>query len=115
MAVTPLVNPLTSTGIVRSIDVPSPSRPDPLTPQHFTPPVLVSSHVWNTPPASPVTPLVNPLTSTGVVRSVELVVPSPTKPQHFAPPVLVIAHVWNTLPDMVATPLVSPLTLPGIP
>src|SRR2546428_5554873 len=95
MAETPLVSPTTSTGVERSLVVPSPSSPSMLSPQHLTPPALVSAQVWKTPAAIAATPPPRPETSTGAWRSV--VVPSPSwperlKPQHLTPPALVSAH-----------------------
>ena len=40
-----LVMPLTVTGVVRSVRVPSPRRPLPLYPQHWTLPVESRAHV----------------------------------------------------------------------
>jgi hypothetical protein len=45
MAVAPLANPLTSTGIVRLIVVPSPNWPYQFAPQHLTPPAVVNAQV----------------------------------------------------------------------
>jgi hypothetical protein len=45
MALTPLVNPLTSPGVLRWVVVPSPNRPYSLFPQHFAPPTLVNAQV----------------------------------------------------------------------
>src|SRR5437867_2813251 len=88
--------PTTATGLWRWVFVPSPSSPYVLSPQHLTPPALVSAQVWNSPAATALTPLARPKTSTGVWRSV--VVPSPSmpnplSPQHLAAPALVVAHV----------------------
>jgi hypothetical protein len=58
-----IARPLTSTGASVSAFDPSPSSPSP---QHLTQPALVSAHVWPPPPLIAVTPLVRPLTSTGV-------------------------------------------------
>src|SRR5437588_329975 len=98
MAETPLVSPTTSTGVERLVRVPSPSWPQPLSPQHLTPPALVTAQVCKPPTAMAETPLASPETSTGVERLV--VVPSPTcpqafQPQHLTPPVLVIAQLWE--------------------
>jgi hypothetical protein len=67
-----------------------------LEPQHTTPPLVVTAHVWLGPAAIAATPLSSPLTATGVNRLV--VVPSPSwpeefEPQHFTPPPVVSAHV----------------------
>src|SRR5947207_10735443 len=57
IAVTPLERPETSTGVWRSVRVPSPSSPStPLYPQHLTPPALVNAHVTPVPAAIAVTP-----------------------------------------------------------
>src|SRR5262245_51662555 len=77
-ATTPLVRPLTSTGVSRSVVVPSPSCPRLLLPQHLTPPALVSAQLYPPPAVTAATPLVRPVTSTGVSRSI--VVPSPIPP-----------------------------------
>ena len=49
---TPDVRPLTCTGAARLVTVPSPSWPDLLAPQHFTPDVGVSAHTWASPVAT---------------------------------------------------------------
>src|SRR5207244_2492391 len=46
IATTPLVRPDTSTGLLLSVVVPSPSWPLSLAPQHLTPPAPVTTHVW---------------------------------------------------------------------
>ena len=63
---TPLVNPVTFTGVLRFDNVPSPSWPPELSPQHFTPPLVVSAHECEFPDDTAATPLVSPVTSTGV-------------------------------------------------
>src|SRR3990170_79419 len=98
IALTPLARPKTSTGTLRSLVVPSPSPPKGLSPQHLTPPALVSAQVELQPTMIAVTPLVRPATSTGAVLSALL--PSPSSPdelapQHFTPPPLVSAQVWT--------------------
>src|ERR1043166_1138100 len=95
---TAVVSPFTSTGVRRWVVVPSPTWPLPLRPQHLVPPLVVNAHVWERPVAIWRTPLVIPLTSTGVRRLV--VAPSPRSPlplspQHLAPPLVVTAHVWS--------------------
>jgi hypothetical protein len=67
IADTPVVNPETFTGVVRSVVVPSPMWPVPLYPQHFIPPVLSNAHAWLLPVAIAVTPELNPLTVTGAL------------------------------------------------
>lgn len=70
MAVTPLVRPVTSTGVGFGTDwaklVVTPSCPLVLSPQHLTPPATVRAQVWLSPIAMAATPLVKPVTSTGV-------------------------------------------------
>ena len=63
MATTPLESPTTFTGVRRFVAVPSPSWPDPLNPQHLTPPPLVSAQVWYLPAAMAMTPLESPNTN----------------------------------------------------
>src|SRR3989337_2110359 len=89
IALTPLARPKTSTGTLRSLVVPSPSPPKGLSPQHLTPPALVSAQVELQPTAIAVTPLVRPTTSTG--RLLSAFEPSPSwpsrlSPQHLTPP-----------------------------
>ena len=85
MALTPLASPLTSTGVVLEIVEPLPSWPYSLSPQHLTPPPVVSAQVCKVPPAEmALIPFASPLTSTGVVRW-STVVPSPNCPSHPAP------------------------------
>ena len=69
------VTSFTSTGVVRSVVVPSPSSPALLSPQHFAVPSVSTAHEWSYPRTTLVA-VVMPETSTGVVRSV--VVPSPS-------------------------------------
>jgi len=61
-----------------AVVVPLPSRPEPLWPQHLTPPPLVSAQVWKLPAVIALTPLARPETSTGMVLLV--VVPFPSWP-----------------------------------
>ncbi len=84
MAAAPLLKPLTFTGVLLSVVVPLPNWPSLLWPQHFTPPAVVRAQVWPPPADTAATPLVRPLTSTGVLLPA---------PQHFTPPAVVIAHV----------------------
>ena len=72
------ISPETSTGVVLSVVVPSPSRPMPFKPQHFTVPPVSRAHECPEPRAMLVA-VVIPETETGVVRWV--VVPSPSWPQ----------------------------------
>jgi hypothetical protein len=78
--------------------VSAPNWANKLFPQHFTLVSTMSAQAWNPKPEpalTAATPLLNPATSTGLVRVVSLV-PSPTGPlpQHFTPPPAVRAHVW---------------------
>src|SRR5665213_449938 len=98
IAATPVCRPLTSTGVRRIIVVPSPSSPQAFEPQHFTPPDWVTAQLCAGPAAIATTPLVKPVTSAGVLRSI--LVPSPNwpaklKPQHLTPPACVSAHEWR--------------------
>ena len=45
------INPETSTGVVRSLVVPSPSSPYSFRPQHFTLPSVSTAHEWSPPRA----------------------------------------------------------------
>src|SRR4030095_12245833 len=115
MAATPLVRPLTLTGVKRGVVVLSPSWPLLLAPQHFTPPPLVRAHACACPAAMATTPLERPDTATGVRRCIA--VPSPSwppvlLPQHFTPP-LTTAHEKESPTVMAVTPLVSPDTCTG--
>src|SRR5207253_561509 len=78
IAVTLEVRPMTRTGTSRTSVVPSPSWPCPLSPQHATPPSPMSAQLWFLPAATAVTPLVRPVTSTGV--ALPTCVPSPNTP-----------------------------------
>ena len=97
--------------------VPSPSRPLPLLPQHFTVPSVSRAHEWE--PASPPAMLVGfvmPDTSTGVVRSV--VVPSPSwpwlfLPQHFTVPSVSRANECQR-PRAMLVAVVMPDTSTGV-
>src|SRR6185312_3614072 len=109
MAMTPLVNPVTSTGVKLSILTPLPSWPFELLPQHLTPPALVNAQAWLAPVASAMTPLLSPLTGVGVWRSV--FVPSPISPWSFnpqqeTPPAVVIAQVnWPLFLSVAPAPI----------
>src|SRR5262249_42867022 len=109
--------PITSTGVRRSVVVPSPSWPNSLSPQHLTVLALVSAHVWKLPAAIAATPLPRPTTATGIERSV--LVPSPSwpyelSPQHLTAPAVVSAQLWRSPVATAATPLPSPTTATGI-
>src|SRR3972149_744339 len=116
IAATPLARPATPTGTLLAVVAPLPSRPEPLWPQHFTPPPPVSAQVWKLPAAIALIPLARPETSTGT--PVLVVVPFPSspsefQPQHLTPPPIVSAHVCQ-LPAVIAlTPLARPETSTG--
>ena len=108
IALTPLLRPATSTGVLLLIFEPLPSCPPELFPQHLTPPPLVSAQVCPPPAETALTPLLSPTTSIGarLYRSEhwpprELHVdekPFPSwpylfEPQHLTPPPLVTTHV----------------------
>jgi hypothetical protein len=72
-----------------------PNWPFELPPQHFTPPSDVSAHECELPDETADTPLVNPVTFTGVLRLSKELSPSwPLEllPQHFTPPPDVTTH-----------------------
>src|SRR5207247_1320942 len=82
----PAPSPVTPTGVVRLVVVPSPSSPFPLKPQASTLPSDLSARLYSLPPAAMATtplPAPSPVTPTGVVRLV--VVPSPSSPALFFP------------------------------
>src|SRR5947209_7930476 len=119
MAETPLASPETSTGVERSVCVPSPSWRKELAPQHLAPPALVSAQVLLAPAAMAETPLASPETSTGVERLVSVPSPSwpqPLSPQHLPPPALVSAQLCKPeeLMAMAVMPLSSPTTSTGV-
>ena len=64
--ITPLLNPLTSTGVLRLVLVPSPSSPNHFNPQHFIPPES-NAQVWKLTCSQPNHPAANPITFTGVL------------------------------------------------
>ena len=66
---------VTSTGVARSVVVPSPSSPALLSPQHFAVPSVSTAQEWSY-PRTTLEAVVMPDTVTGVERSV--VVPSPS-------------------------------------
>ena len=116
-AATPEVRPVTSTGVLRCVFVPSPSWPTLLRPQHLTPPAVVSAQVWKSPAETAATPPVRPVTSTGVLRCVFVPSPSwplPLNPQHLTPPAVVRAQMWLPLAETAATPEVRPVTSTGV-
>ena len=93
--------------------VPSPYGPYSWAPPHLTPPFVVSAQVCSVPVLTAATPLVNPLTFTGVLRL--LLVPSPNwprafPPQHLTPPLLGSAQGGLLLSLTAPPPLFSPIT-----
>src|SRR5215211_555552 len=60
-----VANPMTSTGRVRLLVVPSPRSPPSLAPQHLTPPPLATAQVWNMPTAIAAAPRPRPRTAIG--------------------------------------------------
>src|SRR2546423_14504430 len=99
-------------GLWRGLAARSPSGQDPLSPQHLTPPPLVSAQVWPPLASSAATPLASPETATGVWRSV--VVPSPSWPaavwpQHLTPPALGGAEGWYSAAGDDCKPLGRPV------
>ena len=74
--------PDTSTGVSRSVVVPSPTWPSMLGPQQWASPAMVSPQL-NDPPGLSEVKLRPPETRTGVSRLV--VVPSPSWPSGFSP------------------------------
>jgi hypothetical protein len=65
-ALTPLVRPLTPTGVMLFTIVSSPSWPKLFSPQHLASPLMVAAQVCVSPPAIAKTPPVHPLKFTGV-------------------------------------------------
>src|SRR5436190_1068623 len=89
--------PETSTGVGLLVNVPFPSWPLELDPQHFALPAVVSAHVWYVLAEIWAIPEERPETSTGVGLSTMVPSPSwpnPLSPQHFTPPPVVRAQVW---------------------
>ena len=102
--------------MLRSVVVPSPSRPWALKPQHHAPPSSVIAQLKLLPAPMAIAPLPRPDTATGTLRRV--VVPSPSwplllKPQHSTAPACVSAQVWYEPMFTAATPLPRPVTATG--
>ena len=116
-AMTPLSNPRTSTGPLLSVVVPFPSSPEPLAPQHLTPPG-VSAQLCPKPAEIARIPSPSPLTSTGTGLSVVVPFPSSVplfQPQHLTPPASVSAQVCAKPEEMALTPTPSrPTTATGV-
>jgi hypothetical protein len=96
MAATPLESPITSTGILLFVVVPSPNCPLLFNPQHFICPLDKSAQVWYSPAAMAATALESPITSIGILLLVAVPIPKfpyPFGPQHFTPPSEVNAQV----------------------
>src|SRR3954451_898546 len=115
MAVAPL-RLTTSTGTrLLAVEL-LPSWPKEFSPQHLTLPPLVSAQVCRPLAAIAMTPLLNPLTSTGT-RDQKLFAaesvpswPSAFRPQHLPRPDPTIARVWRPPAAIATTPLASPST-----
>jgi hypothetical protein len=120
-------NPITFTGLLRCVVVPSPSCPAPFSPQHLIVPSIMRAQVWppSVTPPPPVSAMTFPSggppgdTSTlSGVWSLPPAVPSPnwpilSNPQHSAPLVDVTTHVcMPPTARPVALPL-SPITSTG--
>ncbi len=110
-------NPLTVTGVVEPVKVPSPSSPSRLVPQHCTAPDSSSAQVWAPPADRAVTGPASPATVDGVGDDVA-VLPVPTcsellLPQHFTVPSPSSAHVWDW-PALIAVTPLNPLTMAGV-
>ena len=120
MAATPLVSPVTSTGLLRCVVVPSPTSPVLFQPQHLAPPVVVRAQVWWPPETTAATPPVSPATSVGVVQTtLPQLCPSPNWPfsffpQHVTAPNMVRAQVWYCPAERATTSLPSPTTAAGM-
>ena len=100
------MSPVTVTGVVALVVVPSPSCPAALLPQQATVLLLRVAHVWSLPAVMVVT-LVSPVTVTGVVALV--VVPSPSCPEALLPQQATLpssnrAHVWSPPGATCTTP-----------
>jgi hypothetical protein len=110
--VTPLVRPVTCTGVAELVVVmdPFPSSPMLLSPQHMTAPLAVSAHAELLPTETEVMPLVRPVTGTGTKL---LVVPPKRRPQHMTAPPAVTAQAVEVVTDTDVTPLVRPVTCTG--
>jgi hypothetical protein len=76
MATTPLASPLTGTGVELSLKLPLPNWPTSFLPQHLTAPPLARAQLCSSPAATAVTPLLRPVTSTGVKRAAVLLSPN---------------------------------------
>src|SRR5690348_715050 len=125
---TPLFSPTTSAGVSRSTVFPSPNCPSSLSPQHFTPPLVVRAQVWAptnasnsrtdpTPAAISVTPFISPSTFTGAVELTSRPFPNCPwllSPQHWTPPVSLRIQVWCPPASIICTPVASPTTFTGV-
>src|SRR3989442_6966540 len=87
----------TTSGVLRSVVVPSPSCPNELAPQHATPPLTPTAHVWKPPALTAWSAPKAVDTWTGVALLVVVPLPSwPWKslPQQYASLPIVTPHVW---------------------
>src|SRR5436190_8384743 len=110
MATTPLVRPVTSVGVV-AVPPGLPSWPWVFSPQHFTPPEVVSAQVCAEPAATWATPELRPATFTGSTWGV----PGPPPncppallPQHLRSPAAVTAQLCRSPAETCTTPAASP-------
>src|SRR4051812_8123028 len=109
------VIPVTVTGVVLAVAVPSPSCPLPLSPQHLTEPLESRLQVCRKPALMPVA-VVMPETATGASASV--VVPFPSSPSWLSPQHRSVlfesrAQVWFA-PALIATAVAMPDTATGV-
>jgi len=117
MAVTPLVRPVTCTGVLLlPVVEPLPSSPVESSPQHITAPPVVRAHAANVEMATEVTPVVRPVTGTGTALKVA-VEPLPSapfalSPQQTAPP---DATAHANAPSPRATEVVASLAVASAP
>ena len=79
---------------MRGSRLPTPNSPEPLKPQHLSPPVLTIAHTDDLPTATLAAPLVSPLTSTGRLPSVS------TRPTRSAQHVYTAREYTQTFPEM---------------
>src|SRR5512133_2083298 len=116
IAATPRASRETLAGNRRSPLLPSPSCPEPLSPQQRTPPARLRAQVWFRPAATATAPRASSERAVGRVRV--FVVPSPScpatfRPQHLTAPRRVSAQVCWPPAAIAVTPLVSPETEAG--
>ena len=107
IAFTPLVNPVTLTGVSRCVCVLSPSCPAELSPQHLTPPPVVNAQEWLAPVAIAGHAAGKPddVDRGRAAATIELSPswPLSLEPQHLTPPAPTIAQVCSPPPDIALT------------